>query len=43
MDFPKNCELCEHRHNCISYYGGSMCKHKNEINREAIKKILNKQ
>ena len=43
MDYPKNCDLCDRCYGCTTYYGGSMCKYKNEINREAIKKILNKQ
>lgn len=27
MEIPKNCLECKHKENCRSYYGGSMCKH----------------
>lgn len=34
---PKNCNECEHHNNCNSYYGGSGCKHKEEINKNKLK------
>lgn len=41
MDIPKNCWECKHGNNCkAAHYGGSMCKHKEEINRKAINAIL---
>ena len=30
-DTPKNCRECKHAADCKSYYGGSLCKHKKEI------------
>lgn len=30
---PKNCLECQHTKGCRSYYGGSMCKYKDEIYR----------
>lgn len=31
IDFPNNCRECQDNQNCNSYYGGSMCKHKEVI------------
>lgn len=40
MKAPENCWKCEYNNNCRSYYGGSLCKHKDEINRAIISKTL---
>lgn len=34
MDTPKNCRECKHKDDCRSYYGGSMCKHKDAIGKK---------
>lgn len=31
MEMPRNCRECGYANGCKSYYGGSMCKHKEEI------------
>lgn len=33
MEHPKNCRECKNPCNYPTYYGGSMCKHKEEIYR----------
>lgn len=40
---PKNCNECKHSHSCRSYYGGSLCKHKTEINRATIARFNSKE
>ncbi len=35
MDIPNNCWECKHNKNCRSYYGGSLCKHKDDIYHKA--------
>ena len=39
MKTPNNCLECEYGNNCYSYYGGSMCKHKEEINKRTIEEF----
>lgn len=39
MDIPKDCRECKCSGGCKSYYGGSMCKHTEAINRETIRKM----
>ena len=36
---PKNCTECEYTNACESYYGGSMCQHRKEINKSAIERF----
>ena len=33
MEIPQNCHACKYTNDCWSYYGGSMCKYKDEIYR----------
>ena len=40
---PKNCRECPHSLTCRSYYGGSTCKHKTEINRATIARFNSKE
>lgn len=39
MEIPKNCLECEYGNNCYSYYSGSMCKYKEEINKKTIEEF----
>lgn len=34
METPKNCLECKHNKDCRSYYGGSLCKHKEAIGKK---------
>jgi hypothetical protein len=43
MDAPKDCRSCNCSEGCRSYYGGSLCKHTEEINRAAIARILKEE
>lgn len=43
MNIPKNCTECNCQQGCRSYYGGSLCKHTEAINRAAIAAMLNKE
>lgn len=43
METPKNCCECKCYSSCKSYFGGSLCKHKDEINRKTIYELLNSQ
>ena len=36
---PKDCTECEFTSSCMSYYGGSMCKHEKEINATALERF----
>lgn len=40
---PKNCTECKYNNICCSYYGGSLCKHKDAISEKEIKTLLGKQ
>lgn len=40
MKTPENCDECENSQNCMSYYGGDICKHKEVINQKAIDELL---
>ena len=40
---PKTCRECMHSMTCRSYYGGSTCKHKTEINRKTIDRFYKKE
>ena len=42
MEIPKNCRECDYSDGCWSYYGGSMCKYKDAIYREAKNKMNGK-
>lgn len=43
METPKNCRERKCSDGCRSYYGGSLCKYADAINRAAIAAILNKK
>lgn len=36
---PRDCTECEFTNTCMSYYGGSMCKHEKEINKTALERF----
>ena len=38
-NIPQNCTECQYTNNCMSYYGGTQCKHEKEINAQAIERF----
>lgn len=36
---PKDCTQCEFTNRCSSYYGGSLCRYAEEINKRALDKF----
>ena len=40
MDYPRTCDTCPSAMGCCTYYGGSLCRYTNQINRAAIDAVL---
>lgn len=41
-NIPKDCTQCTFTNSCVSYYGGTMCKHEKEINKNYLERFWQK-